>query len=387
MLTAMVHPHKNMDISTIAAGQTALSTLLFSALNDVPAPAATRRHAEQYWRATVLTPWRAEANSAQRDHARDFFSELNDPVFSSALRERWRGHFDLDMQPLSQQVALDFLTDFFRALLHKPRSYHDFFCQQHHLSNNHWMDFPLSHPLAVDFWTLYVTRQGHGVIHLANAQHQLAEGVAALIPPGCRCSVRRKPDTASWRFDWLNFRTAPQWFELMDWAFSVDQPMLVSLDNTAVRKEIYRALDELESTGYQRGDINERLCHNLIVNVLLRLRRADANDGTRLHCDPRVTAIVRFLLPRYRERLTLDDIASHAKLSPGRLNALFRQHYGISVIRWRDNMRMQKARELLMHSSSSINDIAHAIGFDDPLYFSRRFRKEFGVAPSTLRKR
>ena len=78
-------------------------------------------------------------------------------------------------------------------------------------------------------------------------------------------------------------------------------------------------------------------------------------------------------------------IANDASSSPSRLSALFREHFGISVIKWRDQIRMLKAKELVVHSQDPIGDIASRVGYPDALYFSRRFKDHFGVAPSHFR--
>ncbi|MDQ8198627.1 AraC family transcriptional regulator [Pelagicoccus enzymogenes] len=71
--------------------------------------------------------------------------------------------------------------------------------------------------------------------------------------------------------------------------------------------------------------------------------------------------------------------------SPSYLSRIFKARMGMSPHRYLVRLKMQHALFRLTKGDSSIKQIAAEIGFDDPLYFSRAFRKEFGVAPSSTR--
>lgn len=69
-------------------------------------------------------------------------------------------------------------------------------------------------------------------------------------------------------------------------------------------------------------------------------------------------------------------------------NSLYRKMMaltGLSVIPYLRTLRLQKAEELLLQSTLSVADIAYAVGFDNPRYFSRVFSEEKGVSPSSYR--
>ncbi len=69
-------------------------------------------------------------------------------------------------------------------------------------------------------------------------------------------------------------------------------------------------------------------------------------------------------------------------------NSLYRKMMaltGMSVIPYLRVLRLQKAEELLMNSSLSVAEVAYAVGFDNPRYFSRVFSEEKGVSPSSFR--
>jgi AraC-like DNA-binding protein len=78
---------------------------------------------------------------------------------------------------------------------------------------------------------------------------------------------------------------------------------------------------------------------------------------------------------------TLADIAATAGLSATHFTRLFRSHRQMSPIAWFIQRKMDLAKHMLMETTLSIKEIAAAVGFSDPLYFSAQFKKHVGVAP------
>ena len=87
----------------------------------------------------------------------------------------------------------------------------------------------------------------------------------------------------------------------------------------------------------------------------------------------------------YVSKLTLSDIASLVHYNESYISRLFKKETGQSVIEYITSVRLQKAKELLTTTSSSVQDIAFAVGFDTPQYFSSTFRRQEGVSPTEYR--
>jgi len=84
------------------------------------------------------------------------------------------------------------------------------------------------------------------------------------------------------------------------------------------------------------------------------------------------------------EDLSMDEIYSRVDMSAAHLEALFGSAYGVTPVAYRRELRLRRARELLISSQKNVGEVARAAGFADPLYFSRVFRRAFGVTPSSL---
>jgi AraC-like DNA-binding protein len=80
--------------------------------------------------------------------------------------------------------------------------------------------------------------------------------------------------------------------------------------------------------------------------------------------------------------LSVAGTSKHLRLNPDYLTRLFKQSLGESLGSYVLRHRMTRARELLTSSNLNIKETAEAVGFSDPLYFSRVFRREEGMSPS-----
>ena len=98
-------------------------------------------------------------------------------------------------------------------------------------------------------------------------------------------------------------------------------------------------------------------------------------------------AKLRSTLERHLDNVALDTNMICELMGMSR-NALYRKTMaltGLSIIPYLRALRLQKAEALLMDTELSVAEVAYAVGFDNPRYFSRVFSEEKGVSPSSFR--
>lgn len=98
-----------------------------------------------------------------------------------------------------------------------------------------------------------------------------------------------------------------------------------------------------------------------------------------------IESAIVFMQQNINNNLSLQELSAHYNYSPSRFSSLFKQKTGYAPIDYFIQLKMQKATQLLDFTDKSIKDIAITFGFDDPYYFSRRFRKIIGVSPKKYR--
>jgi len=101
-----------------------------------------------------------------------------------------------------------------------------------------------------------------------------------------------------------------------------------------------------------------------------------------------VERVLTALEARYDDAgLTLPELASAAGLSLDHFGRVFKARTGTSPMAYVRRLRLREAALMLRQTGHRIEEIAAAVGYGDPLYFSRLFSREFGVGPRGYRKR
>jgi AraC-like DNA-binding protein len=125
-----------------------------------------------------------------------------------------------------------------------------------------------------------------------------------------------------------------------------------------------------------------------VMRIWIRELDRIANPRAGRHVIPPGLSAVRHHIEANLARpLSLEGLARGAGLSVSRFSAAFRRHFGVSPIRHVLRLRLQRAGELLRDRNLTIAEVARRVGFEDPFYFSRQFRKERGCSPREWRRR
>lgn len=91
---------------------------------------------------------------------------------------------------------------------------------------------------------------------------------------------------------------------------------------------------------------------------------------------------LEFIRRNLTRPLSLAEVAGHVRVNEAYLARIFRMHTGETVGTTITRCKIARAKERLLSESRSIKEISAELGFHDPLYFSRQFRKVEGVSPS-----
>lgn len=93
----------------------------------------------------------------------------------------------------------------------------------------------------------------------------------------------------------------------------------------------------------------------------------------------------RFILQHYQENLTLQTVADHVHVTAVWLSKLFKKETHMNFLEYLTDVRMTKAAELLTNLNLKGYQISYMIGYQDPVHFSKLFKKKFGCTPQEYR--
>jgi YesN/AraC family two-component response regulator len=99
-----------------------------------------------------------------------------------------------------------------------------------------------------------------------------------------------------------------------------------------------------------------------------------------------VKKIIDYLHGNYMKKITSADIESHLNLCYDYANFIYKRITGFTIMNYLNNIRMNRAKDLLGTTSLAVSEIAELVGFTDPQYFSKKFKDFDGRSPSKYKK-
>jgi len=100
----------------------------------------------------------------------------------------------------------------------------------------------------------------------------------------------------------------------------------------------------------------------------------------------KVERSIHFMMANINRPLQVSTLAAQANVSPSHFFALFKQMTGRPPMDYFTKLRMSHACRLLDSTSASVKEVAAALGYNDPFYFSRVFKSVLAVAPVHYRR-
>ncbi|MEJ2261815.1 MAG: helix-turn-helix transcriptional regulator [Anaerolineales bacterium] len=108
--------------------------------------------------------------------------------------------------------------------------------------------------------------------------------------------------------------------------------------------------------------------------------------GGAIHVE--ITNLVKTMLAtRFRERLTLDQIAREVNYSPYYLCRVFRNQTGCTIHQYLDQIRLRTSLEFVSQEDTDLTSLALTLGYSSHSHFTHSFRRTFGAPPSELRQK
>jgi len=173
-------------------------------------------------------------------------------------------------------------------------------------------------------------------------------------------------------------------FEVLDWMRAAPRtrrvPVLVLSGRRFTLDDIKRleghALVTLQSKDILSEDETSTTLHRILVGV----------DALPTPTSALVKRTVAYFHHYHDRPLSRREVAEAVGVSENHLTRIFRRELGLSPWDYLNRYRIKQAKELLLCTSDSITSVALQVGFSDPAYFSRVFRKHVGLSPSVFRE-
>ena len=159
------------------------------------------------------------------------------------------------------------------------------------------------------------------------------------------------------------------------------------LESHALHDTVYHAPDCLPIfenlfAVAKSGVTYEKVCRLTAKAILEIADNLCFSSITKTSAPAYLTEAKSYMDIHYTQRLTVENVAEYAHVSPSQLTRAFKKHYGETPYEYLLNLKLEGAKILLTTSRLSVKEISESLGFCDEHYFSMLFRKKTGLPPS-----
>lgn len=247
------------------------------------------------------------------------------------------------------------------------------------------LDYYINRPKGMKGYIVNLTLKGRGRVKAGDHYLHCEENQMLLFPPGVAHHYGREQHSECWDHLWIYFLPRPYWLDWLRWDVSDGGIWRMTLQNAAGVESMRSLFSEVIHHHSVTDAFSEAMAMNALERIILSCFRAQPLSN-RNAVDPRINSLCQFINDHIAEDLKIEQLAKQIFLSPSRVAHLFKSEMHQTIFAWREKQRVIRARSLLQTTHLSVSQIAQAVGYDDPLYFSRIFRHHCGVSPREYKK-
>lgn len=241
---------------------------------------------------------------------------------------------------------------------------------------NDWRSFPHSH----HFTEIFFIKSGTGRIQIENKSVPVAAN--SLVAIGAQIIHTEFSDSA----------TPLDYYVLGVEGLKINtdqEPEYIHVPASSSSPYMSQCFENILREMHNKKDGYAEICqHYLAILILYFCRKGhvsyeivDAQNSSH-ECHK----VKHFIDHNYQSKITLDALAENCSLSKYYLGHRFAELYGKSPIAYLNEVRLAAAKDLLLNTDHSMEEIASSTGFSSASYFSQSFQKNFHTSPQQFRK-
>ena len=315
----------------------------------------------------------------EKIHSSEGFKSLQ-----KQIADQWQ-HLIEPTPEIDDQQAQRLLQQISESIDHSLIFNHNIIASMTHTEQGDLSDREKRFAGTMPCWTLHLTTLGSALFLNEQMEINVAPGDLMLFHPEASYHYGRHPADSQWQHLWALFQPRAHWQELLNWTVLDKGILHLSINDSNKQSNIegiFRKLIDLKNhpSRYQTD-----LQYNCLEELLIRAKESQSSHSGNL-VDHRIKKACDYINNHLAQPFNVEDVARECNLSPSRIAHLFKQHMGVSLKYWANNIRLQKARKLLLQSNDSINQVAKQIGYNDPAQFAKSFKNNMGCSPRDFRQ-
>lgn len=245
--------------------------------------------------------------------------------------------------------------------------------------------FDVSKGRTLDEYQMLYLTEGEGVFSSAHVKekHIKAGDIFLLFPD--EWHTYRPLYTSSWKSFWIGYKGKNIDDRVKYGFLSPEKPIY----HVGYCPEIIRLYEMAMDVAKREEAYSQQSLAGIVNNLIGTMYSRERNiilsrDQAKVDVINKARLIIREEL---QSRITIQEIAERLGMGYSNFRKLFKEFTGVSPALYQQDLRLQRAKELLSTTNISIKEIAYQLNFDSPDYFSSKFKMKTGCKPSEYRER
>lgn len=238
-------------------------------------------------------------------------------------------------------------------------------------------------PAVRDHFLVHYIHSGKGKFCVEDRVYLLEKGQGFLICPDTVTYYQADMEDP-WNYSWVGFHGLKAESYLKSAGLTLESPIFTCGDDY-----VSNCFDQMfEAKALQKGREIRLLGHlYLFLSQLIEQNGKDRfSDQAGSRKEVYVKKAIEYIEMNYSSKMTISEISRHIGLDRSYLGFIFKEQLDTSLQDFLINYRIDKACELMKNDNLSIGDVSRSVGYDDPLLFSKLFKKNREISPREYRK-
>lgn len=239
-------------------------------------------------------------------------------------------------------------------------------------------------PAVRDHFLIHYIHSGKGRFCIGEREYRLQNGQGFLICPNI-ITYYQADHNEPWSYSWVGFHGLKAESCLKNAGLTMDSPIFTG-DSDDYISICFSQM--IAAKSLQRG--REIRLLGLLYLFLSQLIEQNGKAGLYDHTGSKrnvyIKKAIEYIEMNYSRKMSITELAHHLGLDRSYLGSVFKEQLDTSLQGFLINYRIDKACELMKNEALSIGDISRSVGYDDPLLFSKLFKRNRGTSPREYRK-
>lgn len=240
-------------------------------------------------------------------------------------------------------------------------------------------------PAVRDHFIIHYILGGKGIFQVDGIIYHLKKGDGFLICPGTVIYYQADLEDP-WSYSWVGFHGLKAEAYLKQANLTAGNPVF-RYDRDDFIKDCLEQMISTKSLVKSREIRLLGLLYIFLSQLIEISETGRFSGGSENRKETYIKKAIEFIEMNYSRKISISEISQHVGLDRSYLYSIFNEYLNTSPQEFLINYRMDKACELMQNASLSIGDVSRSIGYDDPLLFSKVFKKVKGQPPREYRKR